>query len=143
NFLTQIDEGTLDAEVPLVIASRADCGGIAKAEAAGICCQVVSRQHHPDRRSFSEAIFKRCREADVDMVTLAGFLCHLEIPEDFEGRVMNIHPTLIPAFSGKGMYGEKVHAAVLERGCKVSGCTVHFADNEYDHGPIILQQCVP
>ena len=96
-----------------------------------------------DRRSFSETIFDLCRKADVDLVTLAGFLCHLEIPDDFAGRVMNIHPALIPAFCGKGMYGEKVHAAVLERGCKVSGCTVHFADNEYDHGPIILQRAVP
>jgi phosphoribosylglycinamide formyltransferase 1 len=143
NFLTQIDQGTLDAQVPLVIASRAGCGGIAKAELAGIPCHVVSPKEHPDRRSFSEKIFALCRDADVDLVTLAGFLCHIDIPHDFAQRVMNIHPALIPAFCGKGMYGEKVHAAVLERGCKVSGCTVHFADNEYDHGPIILQQCVP
>jgi phosphoribosylglycinamide formyltransferase 1 len=143
NFLTQIENGTLAADIPLVIASRAGCGGIAKAEAAGIPCSVISPKDHPDRRSFCEKIFGLCRDADVDLVTLAGFLCHIEIPDDFAQRVMNIHPALIPAFCGKGMYGEKVHAAVLERGCKVSGCTVHFADNEYDHGPIILQQCVP
>lgn len=143
NFLAQIQQGTLDAEIPLVIASRAGCGGIAKADAAGIPCSVVSPRDFADRRSFSEKVFALCREADVDLVTLAGYLCHLDIPVDFAGRVMNIHPALIPAFCGQGMYGEKVHAAVLERGCKVSGCTVHFADNEYDHGPIILQRCVP
>jgi phosphoribosylglycinamide formyltransferase 1 len=143
NFLSQIDRGQLDARVALVIASRADCGGLAKAEAAGIACHVVSPREHADRRAFSQAIFELCRAADVDLVTLAGYLCHLEIPDDFAARVMNIHPALIPAFCGRGMYGEKVHAAVLERGCKVSGCTVHFADNEYDHGPIILQRCVP
>ena len=74
---------------------------------------------------------------------LAGFLARLEIPADFAQRVINIHPALIPAFCGHGMHGRHVHAAVLERGCAVSGCTVHFCDNEYDHGPIILQQCVP
>jgi phosphoribosylglycinamide formyltransferase 1 len=143
NFVAQIDQGMLDAHVALVIASRAGCGGIAKAETAGVPCHVVSPRDYPDRQTFSDAIFTLCRDADVDLVTLAGFLCHLEIPDDFTERVMNIHPALIPAFCGKGMYGEKVHAAVIERGCKISGCTVHFADNEYDHGPIILQRCVP
>ena len=74
---------------------------------------------------------------------LAGFLARIDIPDDFVNRVMNIHPALIPAFCGQGMHGRHVHSAVLQRGCTVSGCTVHFCDNEYDHGPIILQQCVP
>jgi phosphoribosylglycinamide formyltransferase-1 len=74
---------------------------------------------------------------------MAGFLQLLDIPPDFEHRVMNIHPALIPAFCGKGYHGAHVHRAVLEAGVKVSGCTVHFADNQYDHGPIILQQVVP
>lgn len=143
NFLTQIRERSLDAEVAVVIASRSDCGGITKAEAAGIPCHIVQKRDHADIQSFSRAIFDYCRAANVDLVTLAGFLSRLEIPEDFAGRVMNIHPALIPAFCGKGMYGHHVHEAVLARGCKVSGCTVHFADNEYDHGPIILQRCVP
>ena len=73
----------------------------------------------------------------------AGFLQLLPVPDDFAGRVMNIHPALIPAFCGKGFYGHRVHEAALEMGVKVSGCTVHFADNVYDHGPIILQRVVP
>jgi phosphoribosylglycinamide formyltransferase-1 len=74
---------------------------------------------------------------------MAGFLQLLEIPDDFLGRVMNIHPALLPAFGGKGYHGRKVHEAAIEAGVKVSGCTVHFADNEYDHGPIIIQRVVP
>ncbi len=143
NFLDKIKAGELNAEIALVIASRPDCGGIAKAEAAGVSCHVVPRGEHADVTSFSQAIFDHCRAANVDLVTLAGFLAMIEIPDDFQHRVMNIHPALIPAFCGQGMYGHHVHEAVLARGCKVTGCTVHFADNEYDHGPIILQRCVP
>ena len=71
---------------------------------------------------------------------MAGFLKHVLIPEDFVGRVINIHPSLLPSFGGPGMYGQRVHQAVLERGVKISGCTVHYVDNEYDNGPIILQR---
>jgi len=143
NFLEKIAAGELLAEVPLVIASRADCQGVSRARTAGLRCDVVERRDFPSVADFSRAIFERCRECQVDLVTLAGFLALIEIPDDFRLRVVNIHPALIPAFCGKGFYGHKVHEAVLERGAKVSGCTVHFADNHYDHGPIILQSCVP
>lgn len=139
NFVERIDAGDLHAEVAVVIASRSSCGGIA----AGVPCQVLRPQDFADEQSFSAAVFERCRDAQVDLVTFAGFLSRVMIPDDFRNRVMNIHPSLIPAFAGQGMYGHHVHDAVLERGCKVSGCTVHFADNQYDHGPIILQKCVP
>ena len=95
------------------------------------------------REEFSRRIFDHCRAAGADLVCLAGFLQLLQIPDDFLGRVLNIHPALIPAFSGKGFHGRHVHEAALEAGVKVSGCTVHFADNEYDHGPIVLQRVVP
>lgn len=143
NFLEKIAAGRLPAEVPLVIASRADCGGVARARQAGLRCEIVERQTFASVTEFSQAIFALCREVEVDLITLAGFLALIEVPEDFRFRVMNIHPALIPAFCGKGFYGHKVHEAVLERGAKVSGCTVHFADNHYDHGPIIRQACVP
>ncbi|RPI77094.1 MAG: phosphoribosylglycinamide formyltransferase [Planctomycetaceae bacterium] len=143
NFLDRIAEGRLNAVVPLVIASRGDCGGVERAARAGIPCAVVERKNFATVETFSEAIFARIREARVDLVTLAGFLSLIHIPEDFTGRVLNIHPALIPAFCGHGFFGHRVHEAVLERGCKVSGCTVHFADNHYDHGPIIAQRCVP
>ncbi|MSR59492.1 MAG: phosphoribosylglycinamide formyltransferase [Planctomycetaceae bacterium] len=142
NFLSEIAAGKLSAEVPIVIASRPDCGGIVKARAAGLECVVVERRQFASVAAFSQAIFDRCCEARVDLVTLAGFLALIEVPHDFEWRVMNIHPALIPAFCGQGYYGHRVHDAVLQRGAKVSGCTVHFVDNQYDHGPIILQRCV-
>lgn len=143
NLIAQITDGRLDAEIAVVIASRPDCGGLQKAREAGLRTHTVVRRDHVQVDSFSCAVFDRCREACVDLVVLAGFLCRLDIPDDFRARVMNIHPALIPAFCGKGMYGGHVHEAVLDRGCQVSGCTVHFADNKYDHGPIILQRCVP
>jgi len=143
NFLKQIAEGRLSATVPIVIASRADCGGVTRAREAGIDCAVVERRTFPDVAAFSREIFDRCRQANVDLVVLSGFLALIQVPEDFEHRVLNIHPALIPAFCGKGFYGHHVHEAVIARGVKVSGCTVHFADNAYDHGPIILQRCVP
>ena len=83
-----------------------------------------------------------CREAEAELVVMGGFLKHVLIPADFENRVINIHPSLIPAYCGKGFYGHRVHEAVLEAGEATSGCTIHFVDNEYDHGPIILQRQV-
>jgi len=142
NFLNQIEAGKLPAEVALVIASRADCGGVERARRAGLPCEIVERKNFAGVAPFSSEIFRLCREARADLVTLAGFLALIEVPDDFAFRVMNIHPALIPAFCGKGFYGHKVHEAVLERGARVSGCTVHFADNHYDHGPIIVQQAV-
>lgn len=142
NLLASIRDGRLAAEVSIVIASR-DCPGVDKAREAGLPCEVLPRRSFSSTAAFSDAVFERLRSAQVDLVTLGGFLSLLTIPPDFEQRVMNIHPALLPAFGGKGMHGRHVHEAVLARGCKVSGCTVHFADNEYDHGPIVLQKCVP
>ena len=88
-------------------------------------------------------MFDQCRSAQVDLVVMAGFLKHVLIPTDFDNRVVNIHPALLPAFGGQGFYGLRVHEAVLASAARVSGCTVHFADNVYDHGPILLQRQVP
>jgi phosphoribosylglycinamide formyltransferase 1 len=143
NFLDRIHAGELSAELSIVVASRPDCGGIAKSRSAGLRCEVVPRRDFADTPAFSRAIFDHLRSASVDLVVLSGFLSLIEIPDDFRYRVLNIHPALVPAFSGKGFYGHHVHEAALARGVKVSGCTVHFADNEYDHGPIIRQRCVP
>ena len=143
NLLARIAEGELHAEVAIVIASRASCGGVAKAQSAGLSCEVVPRKQFDTIDEFSRRIFGLCRDANVDLVVLAGFLSLFQVPEDFTLRVMNIHPALIPSFCGTGYYGHHVHRAAIERGVKVSGCTVHFADDEYDHGPIILQKCVP
>jgi len=142
NLLDKISLGQLNAAVECVIASRS-CAGVEKSAARGHACVVLSPKQFPSVTAFSHAIFERCRAARVDLVILGGFLSRVEVPEDFEGRVLNIHPSLIPAFCGQGMYGHHVHEAVIARGCTVSGCTVHVVDNEYDHGPILVQKVVP
>lgn len=141
NLHSRIADGRLRAEVPLVLASR-ECDGVARLRDRGLNVEVISRKSFPSVESFSETLFSRLRDVESQIVPLSGFLSRILIPADFQQRVINIHPSLIPAFCGQGMYGHYVHEAVLARGCKVSGCTVHFCDNEYDHGPIILQQSV-
>jgi formyltetrahydrofolate-dependent phosphoribosylglycinamide formyltransferase len=143
NLLDRIGDGRLAARVVLVASNNADALGLSRAEVAGIPTAVVSRKEHPSRQEFSRQLFDHCRRAQVDLACLAGFLQLIEIPEDFTLRVLNIHPALIPAFCGKGYYGHHVHEEVIAYGAKVTGCTVHFADNEYDHGPIVLQRAVP
>jgi formyltetrahydrofolate-dependent phosphoribosylglycinamide formyltransferase len=143
NFLRRIEAGQFRAEIPIVIGSRPDCGGLDHARAEGIRTEIVARKAYTTVEDFSDRIFSLLREARVDLVPLAGFLSLIRIPDDFANRVLNIHNALIPAFCGKGLYGIKVHRAALARGVKVSGCTVHFADNLYDHGPIIVQKAVP
>jgi formyltetrahydrofolate-dependent phosphoribosylglycinamide formyltransferase len=143
NLLNHVADGRLPAQILLVISSHVDAFGLVRAKQAGVPAAAVERTYYASREEFSHAIFERCRRAGADLVCLAGFLQLLRIPDDFKGRVMNIHPSLIPAFCGKGYYGHRVHEAALAYGVKLSGCTVHFADNLYDHGPIILQRAVP
>ena len=142
NLLERIEAGTLGADIRLVIASTPQARGLQYAEQAGIPIQIVERKDHESRDSFSQAIFRHCDEADVDYVVLAGYIKLLSIPDTYKNRVLNIHPSLVPAFAGKGYFGDYVHQAVLQYGAKVTGCTVHFVDNEYDHGPVILQRAV-
>ena len=143
NLVDEIAAGRLDAEIRVVIGSRAGLKGLDRAAAAKLPNFVVDRRDFDDTASFSKAVFSLCDDAGVDLVCLAGWLCLLDVPDRYLGRAMNIHPALLPGFGGKGMYGAKVHKAVLDHGCKVSGCTVHFVDNTYDTGPIILQRtCV-
>jgi phosphoribosylglycinamide formyltransferase-1 len=147
NFIDLASEGQLPIEIRLVISSSAKAGGLKFAEDAGIATRVISRCDYPTGAAgdvpYGDAVFAACREAGVDCVAMAGFLKLAPVPADFEGRVVNIHPALIPSFCGPGMYGDRVHQAALEAGVKVTGCTVHFVDNEYDAGPIIWQQPVP
>jgi formyltetrahydrofolate-dependent phosphoribosylglycinamide formyltransferase len=144
NFLDKIASGELDAGVEVVLSSRADARGLERARAAGIPTEIVeSRKYKRDWPRFSDEVTARLDRYDFDLITLAGFMCFYVIPDKYLGRVMNIHPALIPAFCGEGLYGHRVHEAAIERGVKVSGCTVHFSDNLYDHGPIIVQRTVP
>jgi formyltetrahydrofolate-dependent phosphoribosylglycinamide formyltransferase len=143
NILDQIREGKLPAEVAVVIASRPGIRGIEIGKAAGVPTHLVRPKEYPTVEAYSDAMVKLLDDARVDLILLAGFLSYWIIPQRYLGRVMNIHPALLPSFGGKGMYGHHVHEAVLARGCKVSGCTVHFVNNAYDEGPIILQRAVP
>jgi phosphoribosylglycinamide formyltransferase-1 len=142
NLLEQIAAGRLAAAVVTVVSSRADVRGVRIAERAGIPVTVLPPAGRPIA-AWSDAIFAACRAARADLVVMAGFLHLVRIPADFAGRVINIHPSLLPAFGGRGFHGMHVHRAVLDRGCTVSGCTVHLVDDEYDHGRILLQKTVP
>jgi phosphoribosylglycinamide formyltransferase 1 len=143
NLIDRIADGRLPATIVAVIASRPDAGALERARAAGIPAAVVARKQFTDVDHFNDALHAELERHDFDLIVLAGFLSPFQLRGRYAGRVLNIHPALIPAFCGKGFYGEKVHRAVLDSGVKVSGCTVHFADDQYDHGPIVLQGTVP
>jgi formyltetrahydrofolate-dependent phosphoribosylglycinamide formyltransferase len=142
NLCERIDAGEVPAEVVVVIASKETAGGLERARRRGIPALAVPRKRHPETGEFNDRIHVELEKHGVELVALLGFLSAFEI-RGYGGRVVNVHPALIPAFSGHGFYGRRVHEAVLAQGCKVSGATVHFADAEYDHGPIILQESVP
>ena len=142
NLIDRVADGRLDATIVQVVAGRPGIRAIGRAEEAGIPVAVATRKGKA-LEAFSAEVFGPIRERKADLVVLAGFLSLVAIPEDYAGRVLNIHPSLIPAFSGHGFHGEAVHRAAVEMGVKLSGCTVHFADDAYDTGPIILQRPVP
>jgi formyltetrahydrofolate-dependent phosphoribosylglycinamide formyltransferase len=143
NLCERIDAGEVPARVVLVLSSRADAGGLRRAARRGIPALAVPRKAYPDLRAFNDALHAELAKHEVDLVLLLGFLSIFELRGRFAGRCLNVHPALIPAFCGRGMYGRRVHEAVLAAGVKVSGATVHFADDHYDTGPILLQEAVP
>lgn len=142
NLVVRSRDGRLDAEVVVLVASRPDCGAVEKATRLGVPCVVVPWKKG-EQAAFDAALTKAVDSAKPDLVCLGGFLRLWTLPASCVGKVMNIHPALLPAFGGRGMHGHHVHEAVIASGVKVSGCTVHFATNEYDAGPIIGQKTVP
>lgn len=142
NLLDCVKNGTLNAEVSVVMTNQPNCRGRGRAEAAGLETVAMQRSEFASLSEFSENVFECLAQRGTDLVIMAGFLSMLQIPEEYAHRVLNIHPSLIPAFCGKGMYGHHVHEAAEARGVKFSGCTVHFANNRYDEGPIVLQRTV-
>ncbi len=142
NLIDLIRARRLRAEIVQVVASRPKIEAIPRAESAGIPLALANRMAR-NLADFSRSVFDPIRHTRADLIVLGGFLSLIEIPADYQGKVINVHPSLIPAFSGKGFHGSSVHKAVIESGVKVSGCTVHFADAAYDTGPIILQRTVP
>ncbi len=141
NLIDCRSRNELDVSFRLVIGSRQDAGGLSYARQEGIPIRIVTKSKMLTAEEHSQSIFEPIRASGAKLVVMGGFLQHVLIPTDFESRVINIHPSLIPSFCGRGMYGLRVHQAVLEFGAKVTGCTVHYVDNQYDHGPILLQRC--
>jgi len=142
NLIDHISAGALAATIVGVVSSKADTFGVERARRATLPVAIIERLGGSSP-SFGERVWAAVREFHPDLVVFAGWLHLLPIPTDFRLKVLNIHPSLLPAFGGKGMYGHHVHEAVLAYGGKVSGCTVHFADDTYDTGPILVQKCVP
>jgi formyltetrahydrofolate-dependent phosphoribosylglycinamide formyltransferase len=143
NILDAIGRGELNAEIAVVISSLSAVAGVGRARSAGLPLKIVRKKDCADLDAFSRQIVAELEAAQVDLVVQGGWLCLWKIPPQYENRVMNIHPALLPSFGGQGMWGHHVHDAVLAAGCKVSGCTVHFCTNEYDRGPIIVQRTCP
>jgi formyltetrahydrofolate-dependent phosphoribosylglycinamide formyltransferase len=143
NLCERIARGELAARIALVLADREGTLALERARRLELPHLVVQKQRDEDVPAFSRRVFGALEAHAVELAVLAGFLRLLRVPERWAGRVINIHPALLPRFGGKGMYGERVHQAVLASGASESGCTVHFVDDQYDHGPIVLQRRVP
>ena len=144
-ILDAIDSGKItNTEVLAVISNNAGAKALARAEKHGILGICMSPKEYPDRAAYNDALTDKMCELNPDLIVLAGFL--VKIPEQmvakFSNRIVNIHPSLIPAFCGVGYYGLRVHEKVLERGAKVTGATVHFVNEGMDEGPIIAQKAV-
>ena len=140
NLIERISDGRVrNTEIGLVVSSRSTVRGVEIARSARLPLEIIRKCDFANLQSLSDAIRVALERAGVDLVVLAGFLCFWQIPPSYQGRVLNIHPALLPAFGGRGFYGQHVHQAVLAARLRESGCTVHLADNEYDHGPIVAQ----
>jgi len=143
-ILDAIEAGRLPARVVLCVSDRPTAGALERARRHGIPTAVLAPKDYPSPEVFGEALLEVLRAHDVELVALAGYL--KKIPDNvvaaYRNRILNIHPSLLPAFGGPGMYGRRVHEAVLNYGVRWTGATVHLVDEEYDHGPIVLQEPV-
>ncbi len=143
NLQAVIARGELAAELALVVTDRPGIGALERSARLRIETLVLPYADLGGPAGFSARVFAELDAREVTLCVLAGFLRLLKVPPHWSGRVLNIHPSLLPAFGGKGFYGERVHAAVLAAGVPETGCTVHFVDDQYDHGQPILQRRVP
>ena len=145
-LIDSIEKGSLpEAEIVQVISSREDAFALERASRAGIKGIVLSKKDFPDQDILAKELIKALEAENTDLIILAGYMSilHPDVIKKYPKRIINIHPSLIPKYSGKGFYGMKVHKAVIEAGEKVSGATVHFVDEGIDTGEIILQREVP
>ena len=143
HLASEIRAGRLDARIAGVLSTRAGAYGLVRARRLGLKSRTVSKSDFPTRRAFWEAVSAALDRWRPGLVVMAGCTSYWRIPRRWAGRVVNIHPALLPAFGGKGCYGDRVHAQVLASRARTTGCTVHAVDNRYDHGPILAQARVP
>jgi len=136
---------TINAEIAAVISNNAKAFGLERARTAGIPVFHISKIKFPAEEQYLSMIRRTLRQAEINLVVLAGYMKLLppDVVRDYYGRVINIHPALLPKYGGQGMYGMQVHQAVLAAGDKYSGATVHIVDEHYDRGPILIQRRVP
>jgi len=144
-ILAAIATQRLHAQIVLCVSNRADAGALHIARAAQIPVAVIDEKTFANAPEYADALLTQLANHEVNFIALAGFMrkIPIEVVRTFRHRIVNIHPALLPSFGGKGLYGHRVHEAVLAYGCKVSGATVHLVDEEYDSGPPILQRCAP
>jgi len=140
NLAGAIARGDVSGRIALVLSNTPKAFALERARRLEIPAVVIDPERKLNPEEFSRDAFAAIESFECDVAVMAGFLRLLRIPERWLGRVMNIHPALLPAFGGKGYYGDRVHEAVLASGVKETGCTVHYVDNVYDHGPVILQR---
>lgn len=143
-IIDNIENGCINGEIKLIISNRKAAYGLTRGKLAGIKTLYLNMKDFPSEEEYNLELVKRFKEEDIELIVLAGYLRVLskEFIEAYRNKIINIHPSLIPSFSGKGFYGERVHRAVLESGVKLTGATVHFVDEGTDTGPIILQDIV-
>ena len=139
-----IKKGETQGHIACVVSSSPEAKGLQYAQEQGIPTLVIPKDAMRSEESFAGVLLACFRQYEIKLVVLAGFLKKIpaRVVTAYQNRMINVHPALLPSFGGKGMYGQKVHAAVIEYGCKVSGATVHIVTNEYDAGPPVIQQCV-
>lgn len=144
-ILDAIDDGRLNSEVVLAISNNSGSEALVRASKRGIDTLHLSGKTHPDPAALDLAMAEALQQADAELVVTAGYMKKLgpKTLEAFKGKIINIHPSLLPKFGGQGMYGKRVHEAVIASGDTESGLTVHLVDGEYDTGPILNQQRVP
>lgn len=144
-IIDAVEAGTIPAEIVLCVSNKREAGALARAQKHRIPSLILSPSDYPDEEMYCTKLFSALNDHEVNFIVLAGYMRMIpaKIVRRFRGRMLNIHPALLPAFGGKGMYGKYVHEAVLEYGVKWTGVTVHLVDELYDHGPVVLQEPVP
>ncbi|MGM0567757.1 MAG: phosphoribosylglycinamide formyltransferase [Elusimicrobiota bacterium] len=144
-LIDSCNSGFVPGEIKLVLSSKKNAYALVRAKKAGIESLCLRPADFSGEQEYSEEILRRVKKRNIDIICLAGFLSKLgnNIVNEYRNRILNIHPALLPKFGGKGMYGMRVHREVIKAGEKISGCTVHFVDENYDTGPVIMQKKVP